>query len=413
MLKERLLVALLFLSVFSFSNNGIRTQQIEFPTGVTKLSHAVIKQASDIYNKLHEKNFAKIKINGQGEENWSRYDIIQLAKKRSRSIRDFFIGIGCKSKNIKVDYSGVPKIILFKPKAEFSVSGKIDLTSIEQQCFTITGNKKEFFKTKYGNVFVFEPQSFVDERGIAKKGELNICLWEFANKKDFIKSAVTSSGKNEVLETASTFYIQCYAGDQELSINEHQSFQVYIKRPKDGANYKAYYGDVRNGNVEWKADSRSFAYTTMFDEGEIFKNNQKFKVVKTPTNDENIGTEEHLLLRFKKIGWINCDRILNVRNPCVLKLVLDDALDEFNTRLVFKARNAIVPGLANSNYTNQYQFDNIPVGETAYVVAYLKKGDGYLVAYSQVTLGYIKSINLKPEYKTEAEFNLLLDSFLQ
>ena len=417
MLKKQLLCVVLLWSTFLFSNNGILIQEIKFRTGTTKLTHQVIKQASEIYNKLPEKNFAKIKITGVDEENWSRYDIIQLAKKRSRSVRDFFIGIGCKSNNIKVDYNGVPKIILFKPKAQFSVSGSIDLTSIDQQCFTVKGSEKQFFKTKYGNVFVFEPNSFVDDRGIAEDGTISLCLWEFADKKDFIKGAIASGGKNEVLETASTFYIQSYSGEKELKIGNSKSFKIYIKRPEDGANYKAYYGDVRNGNVEWKADSRSYAYTTMFDEGEINKRNKnKFTVKKTISKSdksENAEIDEHLLLKCKKIGWVNCDRILSVRNPCVLKLTIEDGMDEFNARLVFKKRNVIVPGMTNSNYTNQYQFNKVPVGETAYVVAYLKKGDGYLVAYSQVTLGYIKSIVLKPEYRTESEFNSLLDSFLQ
>ena len=81
-----------------------------------------------------------------------------------------------------------------------------------------------------------------------------------------------------------------------------------------------------------------------------------------------------------------------VKNPKVLKLVIEDAVDEFNTRLVFKKRNIILPGMINSNYTNKYQFNKVPVGEIAYVIAYLKKGEGYLVAYSQVTLGYIQFI---------------------
>ncbi len=409
MLKEQLLFLVLLWSTFLFSNNGIYTQQIEFPTGTTQLTNLVIKQASDIYNKLYEKNFTKIRITGDGEENWSRYDVIQLAKKRSRSIRDFFIGIGCKSKNVKIDYNGIPKIILFKPKAEFSVSGKIDLTSIEQQCFVITGNNKQHFKTKYGNVFVFEPQTFVDEIGLSPKGDISLCLWEFANKKDFIKGALSSGGKSEVLETASTFYIQVYSGDKKLGISNHRKFQVYIKRPRDGANYKPYYGNVRKGNIEWTLGSKSNACTSMFDEGEIYKDNEKVK----NNQYEKTELEEYLLLKYKQIGWVNCDRVVNVRNPSVLKLVLYNTREEFTTRLVLKKRNVIVPGMLNSNYTNQYHFNKVPVGEPAYVFAFLKKGNGFLVAYSEVTLGYIKSINLKPEYKTESEFNALLDSFLQ
>ena len=415
MLKRYLLVVVVFYSTFMFSNNGIQVKEIRFLTGATKLTNQIIKQASGIYNKLHEKNFAKIKITGEGEESWSRRDIIQLAKQRSRSIRDFFIGIGCKSNNIKVDYNGVPKLILFKPKAQFSLSGKIDLNSIEKQCFTISGDQIEFFKTKYGNKFVFQPNSFVDNNGIIQKGKISLCLWEFANKKDFIKGALPTGGKDKVLETASTFYIQVYYGNKELEIGDRNSFQVYIKRPKEVSNYKASYGNVRNGNVEWKSDKRSFIQTKMFDEGEIKKNSKsKSASIKTTINNDSIKDDkEYLLLNSKKVGWINCDRTFNFKNPKVLNLVIEDAIDEFNTRLVFKKRNIILPGLINSNYTNKYQFTKVPVGEIAFVIAYLKKDDGYLVAYSQVTLGYIKSIVLKPSYKSELEFNSLLDSVLQ
>ena len=415
MLKRYLLVVVVFYSTLVLSNNGIQVQEIRFLTGATKLTNHVIKQASEIYNKLYEKNFAKIRITGEGEDSWSRYDIIQLAKKRSRSIRDFFIGIGCKSNNIKLDYNGVPKLIVFKPKAQFSLSGQIDLNNIQQQCFIIKGDQKQIFKTKYGNKFVFEPNSFVNNSGIIQNGNISLCIWEFANKKDFIKGALPTSGKYEVLETASTFYIQSYSGDKEFKIGKINTFQVYIKRPEDSSNYKTSYGKVRNGNVEWKADIRSFTQTKMFDEGEI---NKGLKIQSSPkktniNNDGFIDNNEYLLLKCKKIGWINCDRTFNVKNPKVLKLVIEDAIDEFNTRLVFKKRNIILPGMINSNYTNKYQFNKVPVGEVAYVIAYLKKGDGYLVAYSQVTLGYIKSIVLKPEYKTEVEFNSLLDSVLQ
>lgn len=410
MMKRYLFAILIVLSTLGFSNNGIYIHEIKFKTGVTKISHLVIKQASKIYNKLHEKNFAKIKITGENEENFSRNNIIQLAKKRSKSLRDFFIGIGCRSNNIKVDYSGVPKLILFKPKAQFSLSGQIDLNKIEQQCFSINGDQLEIFNTKYGNKFVFEANSFVDDKGLIEKGLINICIWEFANKKDFIRGSLPTGGKNEVLETASTFYIQSYSGNRELKIQNRKVFQVYIKKPKDVSNYKTYYGNVRNGNVEWKADIRSFTQTTMFDEGEINKYYLKKANIK---NSGLIDKNEYLLLKSKKIGWINCDRIFNVRNPSVLKLIIEDAVDEYNARLVFKKRNVILPGLLNSNYTNKYQFNKVPVGEVANVIAYLKKGDGYLVAQSQVTLGYVKSIVLKPEYKTESEFNSLLDSVLQ
>ena len=117
-------------------------------------------------------------------------------------------------------------------------------------------------------------------------------------------------------------------------------------------------------------------------------------------------------LSGKKIGWINCDRIISVDKPSELDVVLDDVNQDFTVRLVLSRKNAILPGLANSNSINQYKFSKIPSGESGYVLAYRESGEGYLLAYSQVTIGFIKSINLKPEYKTKEEFEKLIDSFL-
>jgi hypothetical protein len=75
-------------------------------------------------------------------------------------------------------------------------------------------------------------------------------------------------------------------------------------------------------------------------------------------------------------------------------------------------RNVVVAGLVNSNYFNKYKFSKVPAGEPAFVIAYKESGDGYYVAYSQVTLGYINSLNFEPQFKTKKEFESLLESFL-
>jgi hypothetical protein len=118
------------------------------------------------------------------------------------------------------------------------------------------------------------------------------------------------------------------------------------------------------------------------------------------------------LLTGKKTGWINCDRTVNVERPSELDVILDDVNNEYTVRLVLNKRNAIIPGLANSNFVNFYKFSKIPSGQSAYLLAYRESGKGYMLAHSQVTIGFIKSINLKPEYKTKEEFEYLIDSFL-
>ena len=95
-----------------------------------------------------------------------------------------------------------------------------------------------------------------------------------------------------------------------------------------------------------------------------------------------------------------------------MKVVLEGALEDFTVRLALEKTNAIIPGLSNSNYSNQYRISKIPGGQAAYVIAYRETTGGYMIAYSQVTTGFIKSLNLKPIFKSNEEFEVLLDSFL-
>lgn len=404
----------IFVSLFSFSNNSLNYYEVKFPIGVTKLTKVVVKQASNIYNSLPERNFTRIRIVGDGEGSWSKFDKIQLGKKRAYSLRAFFVGIGCASKNVKLDFSGNANVLLFKPKAKYSMSGQINLKKIEQQCFTINSDEQSHFKTKSGNIFVFRPNSFKTEKGFGVSGNINICVWEFFKQKDMIVSELTSCGKYKVLESASAFYIQGCKNKVKLEVQTGNSYKIYLNRPEDAHGFKAFYGAVRNGNVTWLEDKKSFAYTSMYDEGELNEKleNKTFIKVRSNEEDKKRLLEKKLLLIGKRIGWINCDRIADVTNSSELKVILDGTSKDFTVRLALEKKNTIIPGLSSSNYANHYKIPKIPSGESAHVIAYRETQGGYMFAYSKVTIGFIKSINLKPVFKTKEEFEVLLDSFL-
>ena len=230
-----------------------------------------------------------------------------------------------------------------------------------------------------------------------------------------IVSQLSSSGKNKVLETASIFYIQGYKGDEKLQIKNNKSFKIYLNREEDSDRFKAYYGEVINGNVIWREDKKSYTFLSLLDEGGLphfeSKKENSFRVLKS-ANSINQPLRKTLLLSGKKMGWINCDRIVDIDVPSSLDILLDKVNEEFTVRLVLNNKNAIIPGLANSNSINHYKFSKVPEGENGYVLAYKEIRNGYMIAYSKVTIGFIKSINLEPEYKTKQEFEYLIDSFL-
>ena len=99
-------------TISAYANNGLVYSKIKFPIGITKLNKSVMKQASNVYNKLPERNFARVKLLGEGEDDFPKSAKIKLSKKRAFTVRDFFLGIGCSAKNVKLDLAGMPSIIL-------------------------------------------------------------------------------------------------------------------------------------------------------------------------------------------------------------------------------------------------------------------------------------------------------------
>ncbi|MDC1188204.1 hypothetical protein N8089_00265 [Flavobacteriales bacterium] len=96
-----------------------------------------------------------------------------MAKKRAAAIREFYIGIGCLGKNILMSLTGILRVILFKSRASYSLSVRIYRNKIERQCFAVEVFKKYFFKTKSGNVFVF------DQNGVKAAGRYSRVTYTF------------------------------------------------------------------------------------------------------------------------------------------------------------------------------------------------------------------------------------------
>ena len=72
----------------------------------------------------------------------------------------------------------------------------------------------------------------------------------------------------------------------KLKLQNRKSYKIYLNRPEDADGFKAYYGTVQNGNVKWLEDKRSYAYTSMFDEGELMEKRSESSTFKVRSNDE-------------------------------------------------------------------------------------------------------------------------------
>ncbi|MBK9485177.1 MAG: hypothetical protein IPO01_08150 [Chitinophagaceae bacterium] len=100
---------------------------------------------------------------------------------------------------------------------------------------------------------------------------------------------------------------------------------------------------------------------------------------------------------ISKLGWINCDRFLDVDNTTELYATFNpqDSVKNANVYLVFKDINSVIQAYYYSDKSPQ--FENIPIGYKARLIAYTVK-DEKVFAYSTgltITKGQKLTLNLK------------------
>lgn len=107
------------------------------------------------------------------------------------------------------------------------------------------------------------------------------------------------------------------------------------------------------------------------------------------------------LISTKKMGWINCDRFYDSKQP----LMAQNAKSEYKTAsmmtaLVFKDINSVMAGNASGNKT---QFSGVPKGKKAWLVAIKMKNGSPLLAMEQIKVS-TKIENLKFKKYSAAGF---------
>ena len=96
-----------------------------------------------------------------------------------------------------------------------------------------------------------------------------------------------------------------------------------------------------------------------------------------------------------KLGWINCDRFYEIKNPATLAIKVDSE-KPLVVRLVFRDINSVLPAYSDSNHKDQYEVSGIPRGEKVLLLAYSVKDDKAVFGYKEITIGEnkIESISL-------------------
>lgn len=388
-----LYVALVTTPLFNFAQNTSSTN-ITF-NHLQELSKTTQDILANVYYGMNDNNyhsFSLININEKKSYQYPR--LLAMAKQRAIALQNYYITKqGVDPKNTKIVYGGeYPTMLLHKPKALYTASGKINLDDKYQQCYNYNSAIDNSIYTNNGNTFLFPSNAFETLEGkVVSSNNINLCIWEFSDKKSLIYANLTTHSGNRMLETGGSFYIKASLNDDELRLVKGAKYTVEMVTNTNYKDMFTYYGNLKDGIINWEVNKTEPAYLS---------DNSSSNTLPTivmmedefgdPTIASEIGESEgdetFYQLSAGKLGWINCDRFYEVQNTSVLAVKVDTK-EPVSVRIVFRDINSVLPCYASSNHTDLYSSSKIPTGEKVLLLAYSVKGDNALLGYKEVIIG--------------------------
>jgi hypothetical protein len=359
----------------------------------------------DIYFQVNDNNNHYFNLVTKEEKSTYRYSkLLSLARNRALVVQDYYLSeIGVDPESVKIQYGGsYPSVWLRKPKSVYTASGQVVLDENNKQCYEYLPNIGKTIYSENGNTYTFSSNAFETLDGkLITSGVVNVCLWEFSDKKSLVQANLTTHANNKMLETAGSFYIEASLNGVPVQLIDGVNYQVKLPANTAHNDMFTYYGYTKDGIIDWEVDQTEPVSLNEPISSPVVEVEQIW------TEDEygdNValdrayyeGEEVFYELTAGKLGWINCDRFYDVKNTTTLAIKVDTK-EPIAVRIVFRDIESVLPCYSSSNSKQLYNASGIPSGEKVLLLAYSLKDDKALVGYKEVILGDKKMETLSLE----------------
>jgi hypothetical protein len=229
------------------------------------------------------------------------------------------------------------------------------------QYFEVPANKDISVKGKYGTILNFDKNSFIDQNGKLIFGNILIQLVEIYSKKDMIDNGLQTISDDKLLETSGMVYISVTYQNSKVLLKDNDFYKIQFPTKNKLKDMNLFYGNKLEKSINWELTD---------------------KILSDFTPSENRKALDKYIFNGSKLGWINCDRFVDITNKTDLIVTLADTVG-VKLCLVFKNLNSIMD---ISKKKNTFLFSNIPIGEVATIVGFKKYGNNILYSSKIITI---------------------------
>lgn len=314
-------------------------------------------------------------------------------------------------------------------KSEFTKVNEL-LKQYEEpsQIFKVTADKPMKVRGKQGTIISINPADLVTENGQPMGKNIEVELKELINQEQLLRTNAQTTSNGQLLVSGGAYFIGLASNGVNLKLKEDKTLNVQF--PKLSEKEMTLFYGKRNDleQMNWQkttdifkmsqqplsarpytdtASSISSEYTEKetdidalldYVEGKDTSTTPEGRERKIKQRKDYIVSQKvYDEIGLRQLGWINCDRFLEVENKTDFYANFNpqDSVKNANVYLVFKDINSVIQACYYSDKSPQ--FENMPIGYKARLIAYTVK-DEKVFAYSNdltITKGQKLILNLK------------------
>ena len=353
------------------------------------------------------------------------------------------------SKKILVEEES-PLIIAAEEEEMAMIDLRPDLSVFKKapNYFCISNNRDTVIQGAEGTTVFFKSNSFD-----AKKVNcdcVEIQLTEFYSAKDIVLNNLDTEAGSRLLETQGAINIEAFCNGKKLDMKRGKKLDIYFPNVNPDQGFQLFAGIEEEDGIDWKRNSRT--YNSEFFNGMgvssrggvkdqwsscnfnfflkrwicNWRRNKRSRLMEKQLsafiNDlsirnsnvdfsniqANMDQSSLTLFTSANLGYINCDRYINIPRLDLAKIYIKDkSKASMLTSIVFKDTKSIMNGLMDKKGRHWYR--NIPKNKAVWIVAIKKIDEKYFLALEERNTSSKKITGLKFEELSKEELFASLD----
>lgn len=258
-------------------------------------------------------------------------------------------------------------LICCSEKEKQTIKQELLLLSDSPQSFTISNDKRYILDVKHGAKITIDANSLEFMDGTTPSNPIQIIVKEVYHKSEMILNGISTTSDGRLLESLGMLYIKATSENKELKVKDGKSITVSIPNKKGAFEGELFYGEEKDSVLNWRYAGTTKDTTKIIetilpmsnDRTRIqratyrFKNGLRELVSDTTFTtwlfeaaigvDSTMGEpQKEYLFPITKLGWINCDRFIEIKEKIDLSIELKKFAQPYGY-LVFKSINSVMP----------------------------------------------------------------------